>query len=362
LAAGVTLSISISPPRVAVIGAGAAGASCARRLADAGHAVQVFDKSRGVGGRLATRRIDWTDAQGGEHRAHLDHGAPAFTARSPEFNRFVEQACGAGWLARWAPVMAPGNHPTLENPALWVAVPDMPALCRQLLGGIPLHLSCQVDAVRRDERGWRVESKGQTVAEGFNHVVLALPPPQTAPLLQPHRADWAQQAQGIPMLPCWTLMGVTEQDIATDCTGVTGWDLALPTRGPLFWITRNESKPGRTAVPGLAHWVVHATAEWSQTHSEAPAGDVQALLQTALADVLKAALGHAVAWRHAGVHRWRYASVPRADATVAGHCWWDPSMGLGVCGDALGGAGVEGAWTSGQALARAVLEGAHGRT
>ena len=41
---------------VAVIGAGLAGAACARGLQAAGVQVTVFDKSRGVGGRLATRR------------------------------------------------------------------------------------------------------------------------------------------------------------------------------------------------------------------------------------------------------------------------------------------------------------------
>ena len=47
------------PRRVGIVGAGVAGAACARALADAGCAVQVFDKSRGVGGRMATRRASW---------------------------------------------------------------------------------------------------------------------------------------------------------------------------------------------------------------------------------------------------------------------------------------------------------------
>ncbi|HIP78813.1 MAG TPA: FAD-binding protein, partial [Kiloniellaceae bacterium] len=43
-------------PRIAVIGAGLAGLLCARRLQDAGLHPVVFEKSRGLGGRLATRR------------------------------------------------------------------------------------------------------------------------------------------------------------------------------------------------------------------------------------------------------------------------------------------------------------------
>lgn len=66
--------------RVAVIGAGIAGISCARVLRDAGHAVRVFDKSRGIGGRMATRR--------GESSSY-DHGAQYFTARDPGFRQLV---------------------------------------------------------------------------------------------------------------------------------------------------------------------------------------------------------------------------------------------------------------------------------
>ena len=44
--------------RVAVVGAGMAGLAAARSLVDKGHEVVVFEKSRGLGGRAATRRRD----------------------------------------------------------------------------------------------------------------------------------------------------------------------------------------------------------------------------------------------------------------------------------------------------------------
>ena len=43
-------------PSVAIIGAGMSGLAAARVLSDAGYAVTIFEKSRGVGGRAATRR------------------------------------------------------------------------------------------------------------------------------------------------------------------------------------------------------------------------------------------------------------------------------------------------------------------
>ena len=53
--------------RIAIIGAGLAGLSAARALTAAGHTPVVFEKSRGLGGRLATRRTEF---------GPIDHGAP----------------------------------------------------------------------------------------------------------------------------------------------------------------------------------------------------------------------------------------------------------------------------------------------
>ena len=44
--------------RIAIIGAGMAGLSCADALRDEGHEIALFDKGRGPGGRMSTRRVD----------------------------------------------------------------------------------------------------------------------------------------------------------------------------------------------------------------------------------------------------------------------------------------------------------------
>jgi len=127
-------SVALSKPQhVAVIGAGIAGAACARALTQAGHAVHVFDKSRGPGGRLATRRLDWVDRLGQATTTRLDHGAVGFTAQTEAFQGFVDHALQAGWLATWTPVMADGSLPLDGGSQLQVPVPDMPELCRRLL-------------------------------------------------------------------------------------------------------------------------------------------------------------------------------------------------------------------------------------
>lgn len=76
-------------------------------------------------------------------------------------------------------------------------------------------------------------------------------------------------------------------------------------------------------------------------------------LQAALADWL----GCPTHWHHCVVHRWRYALPQAARPVAAELSWWDAGQGLGVCGDFLGGTGVEGAWLSARSLATALLQG-----
>lgn len=333
--------------RIAVVGTGIAGACCAHALVQAGHAVQVFDKARGPGGRLATRRAEWVAGDGAACMARLDHGAVGITARSRAFQGFVDQAVHAGWMAEWSPAVAPDSLPLDGGSKLYLPVPDMPELCRRLLVRVVATWSCTVDALHAGPLGWQLASGGERLGEHFDAVVLAIPPAQAAPLIGPHRRDWARHAALAAMQTCWTLMGVADAPEPEP-----GWDLARPSTGPLAWVLRSDARPGRERVSGQAHWVAHARAGWSRRHLEETPEWARQQLQAALADVL----GHTVHWQYATAHRWRYAQPQSQRLAPTESCWWDAGLGLGVCGDFLGGAGAEGAWLSGRSLSRALIE------
>jgi predicted NAD/FAD-dependent oxidoreductase len=339
--------MSAATPRIALVGTGMAGAACARDLANAGLDVTLFEKSRGVGGRLATRRAEWAVGDSLPQPARFDHGAPGFGVHSADFQQFVDRAQRDGLLAPWTPRLAPRSHQPLEPSTLWVPKRDMPSLCRALLAGLSVRTECTVDGLHRSGHGWALDSGGTRLGDGFAAVIVATPPIQAAALVQPVRPDWAAQAQAIEMRPCWTLMAVTRGTVSD-----AEWDLSWSPHPMLATVLRDDRKPGREFRPGVAHWVVHADAEWSRTHLESPPAQVLARMQAALADWM----GHVPRWHHAAVHRWRYASAPRTAAGLH-PCWWDADSGLGVAGDALGGGGVEGAWRSGTELARRVVAG-----
>jgi renalase len=330
---------------IAVIGAGMAGVACAAGLRGAGHKVALFDKSRGAGGRMATRRI--TDTATGATPYGIDHGAPACAARQPRFKAWLARAEARGVVQRWQPRLH-AAWPQRVHAELWVPHGDMPALARHFLADVPLHAQQTIQRLEHAKQGWWLHS-----AEGQRHgpyaqVMLAMPPAQAAALLVGHHDGWADSLKARRMQPCWTLMAAT-QDLDWP------WDVTVPENGPLAVVLRNDRKPGRRTPDGLATWVAHATPEWSAAHLEDDPKRVEKALGTALAALLPG--GNKRTWQHLSVHRWRYAQSVAAEDTSARtlDCWWDASLGLGVCGDHLGGGGVEGAWHSGDELADTVV-------
>ena len=318
--------------RVAVIGAGMAGLACAGALHRAGAAVTLFDKGRRVGGRLATRRVDGL---------LFDHGAQYATVRDPAFAAAMGAMAAAGQAAPW-PAAGEGR---------WCGVPGMSALARHMEGeGVgDLHIGRHVAFLHRDGRGWHVRHRdasdtrpglvsdeGGEAAEPFDRIAVALPAPQAAGLLQPHA--FAAEAGRAAMAPCWAATLAFDEATAAP-------DLLRPDAGPLRWIARDSSRPGRAAVPEC--WVAHATPEWSRDHLEQPAETMLVLLRSAFA----AATGIATTPRYAAAHRWRFAL---AETPLGTPCLWDAAAGLGVCGDWCLGARVEAAFLSGRALAEAM--------
>jgi hypothetical protein len=316
---------------VAIIGAGLAGLACARRLQDAGHAVTVFDKSRGVGGRLCTRRgEDW----------QADHGAQYFTARTPEFQAQVAGWLEAGVVAEWRPQRAVfGPHEASAGEAVlrYVGVPGMSPPAKALAAGLTVRTGYTVQALRRVDGGWQLETAEHgLLPEVYQAVLLGVPAAQAEPLLRPVQVSLADVAAGHRLLPSWTVMA------RFDARPDLPFEAAFVNEGPLRWVARNSSKPGRT---GQECWVLQASAAWSAAHlEEQPETAGRALV---------------AAFRQLGgpepaavsVHRWRYADCEPAETGSV----WQPESGLGLCGDWLLGGRVEGAWTCGRELAGKVL-------
>ena len=135
--------------RIAIVGAGMAGMSCGQRLSRLGHEVRLFDKGRGPGGRMATRRME-----DGGTTLHFDHGAQYFSAKDPAFRAIVEDWRAEGLVAEWTGVFGTLDATTgtfvredfSETKERWVGTPSMNAVAKGLArrAGISLVTSRRV--------------------------------------------------------------------------------------------------------------------------------------------------------------------------------------------------------------------------
>ena len=318
--------------RIALIGAGIAGLSCATTLRRAGFEVAVFDKSRGPAGRMSTRRGEgW----------QCDHGAQYFTARDPAFRAEVArwQAAGvaAAWNARLSVIGDVDNHQPDADLERFVGVPRMTAPACFLADGLDLRLEHTVSALTHDGEGWLLDTREHgRIQTRYDAVLLAVPAPQAVPLLQPVAPALAVIAGAAVMRGSWAMM--LRYDIRPDLP----FDAAFVNQGALRWIARDSSKPGRD---GRETWLLHATAVWSEAHIE---DDADTVAEALLAEFAQLGGPAPAAW---SAHRWRYAdSAPALDH----ECIWDAERSLGLCGDWLNGGKVEGAWLAGRMLGQRV--------
>ncbi len=267
------------PTEITIIGAGMAGLACARRLVSAGYTPLVLDKGRGIGGRMATRRVTLAAGEIG-----FDHGAQYLTARDPRFAAALHDLRPA--CARW--------NDGAVVPRL-VGVPGMSSLPRAMAAGLNVQSDRQVTAVRAVPCGWQLDIGLARIET--RHLVITVPAPQAAALLGVEHAIHRRIAK-VVMALCLTLMAALP----------TGAPCPFLSRSsddhPLAWIAQDSSKPGRAGT--LSTWVAQASAEWSEQHLEETPDVIAARMLPMLAGVIGVAPRLA---SFAAAHRWRYAST-----------------------------------------------------
>jgi len=150
---------------VTIIGAGIAGVMAARTLQRKGvEDIHVIEKSKSVGGRLATQQID---------EDKVDHGAQFFTVRSNTLQDYVEKWLEHGWIKHWFGDPYPR----------YTSVSGMNHLVKQLAEGLPITLQSQVEEIKEVSDGFQV-----TIGEGetfkTNALLITTPVPETVSLLK----------------------------------------------------------------------------------------------------------------------------------------------------------------------------------
>ena len=318
--------------KIAIIGAGISGLTAAMHLNDAAD-VTLYEKSRGVGGRICTR---YTNSY------NFDHGAQFFTARTPQFKQFLKPLIKAGvidnWNARFIEVRDNkiiGRRQWNDDHPHYVGVPTMSSIGKYLAKNLDIKLNTEV-SIRKSTVGWEVIDLDGKVSGHYDWVISTIPAAQSLELLPDSFLHYKALKQK-KMLGCYSLM------LGFDAALDLDWDAAQLSGTDISWISVNSSKPGR---PNDYSLLVHSTNSWAEQHLDDDMDAVKQYLCLQLHGVIGQ---HAYTAKHVGLHRWRYANIPSQNTNTL---FIDPASKLAACGDWCKKGRIEAAFRSGFDLAK----------
>ena len=339
---------------VVIVGAGMAGLACAQRLQGAGYQVSVLEKSRGLGGRMATRRIDGIP---------IDHGARFLQPQGQMLSDLTQQLIHQGIVTSWQPetfyLDSTGQlNPDPLAPHCYVAPAGMSAVGKALGTGLTIHRQQRVTAIAPTaESHWSITTTRADTGETGQHtaksLVLAIPAPQIVPLLeslrsQPEIAAILPAIAAVQYAPCITVMAqyaphASQAQAPLPCMPTTPWMMEGHADTPFFWVGLDSSK---RQAPGM-NIVLQSSAafaeHWLETTDLQPAGEA---LLTQAGRLIAPWLSRPRRWQ---VHRWRYALVEKP--CPQGALRTTTPSPLIACGDWCGELHIETALDAGWAAA-----------
>ena len=307
---------------VIVLGGGISGCACAHRMSRLGYAVTLVEKGRGVGGRMATRRM-------GE--ARIDHGAQFFTARDPRLKSFLSDWEKDGIVSPWYDSIA--GRSDIPTGIRYRGAEGMTSPAKFLARSFTIEKSFFVEKIQRDQHWTVVERMGQNRILKAKHLVVTFPVPQVIELFD--RSDFTLDSVTMDLLRavrytrCIALFGLLAGSSNLKHPGTVTHPVA-----EVDWVSDNQVK-GISEKPACT---VHASDDFSQKYWDSPDQERVPLLKK----VAEETLGTQVTqW---SCHRWGFAKPLQ---TFGASHFYSAEHAMTLAGDGFGGERIENAFLSG---------------
>ena len=310
-----------------IVGGGISGLIIATILQRNNIKVTVLDKGKGIGGRLATRRIK---------EGVFDYGAQYFSVSNPQFQEWVDEWIEAGIVTQWCEKFASEDNPKPR----YRGIVSNRNIAKYLARDLDVHTSTKVTKFDYQKNRWLIKTETDQQFSG-DILVMTPPVPQTLALLDNSKIT-------IPSAIKTALEQITYHKCIA-ALALLSKPSNIPSPGgiqlynePLVWIADNYQKG---ISPSYAV-TLHASPQFSETHYSSNDETIAKLLFDA-----------ASAWLNDSIieyqiHRWRYSLV--STLYFQPYCAL-PQLPLVIAGDAFVAPKIEGAVMSGIAAANYIL-------
>jgi renalase len=316
--------------KIAIIGAGLSGLVLGKYLSKKAD-VSIFEKARGVGGRMSTRYVD---------SFIFDHGAQCWTAKTKLFQHFLAplmDSVVAGWK---------GSIITLEKGSLaiknisesnyLVATPHMNSLCKHLALDLNIETQCEVTNIKSNkDNKWHVMSRSDRDLGVYDVVISTAPAPQTLNLFS-HYIPEDHIIRKAKFDSCFCLM------IGINKPWDRDWIAADVRHSPIQWISVNSTKPGRRH--DVTCLVVHSEAAWTEANLYRDIQEVEAFLLKELSALITLDITNI---SYISTHRWLYSRLKSFCNSTA---YIDFNLGLCATGDWCVTSNIEDIWCNAEKI------------
>ncbi|HEY9879590.1 MAG TPA: FAD-dependent oxidoreductase [Leptolyngbyaceae cyanobacterium] len=344
-----------------IIGAGLAGLCCARRLQRGGSRVLVLEKSRGLGGRLATRRVD---------NQPVDHGCKFLQSTNSLMvqliDRLQERRILLPWQAACYNIADDGHLKAEPYSDRFVAPLGMTTVAKELAEGLDIWRQTRVTGLVWEdsseesmESAWRleVETPARPIQEPLRAkaVILAVPAPQALALLQSIQSQipfaLVQSLKQAVFYPTISVMAGYEMiPLPTELSEEKqGWLINGNPNTPFTWVGLDSSKRVSLAHPTI---VIHSSAQFAESYLQTDDLNLAGLdLLKQTSECLHIDLTQP-SWTQ--THRWRYATP--VEGASDGELLSETPLPLACCGDWCRGTDAGAAMESGWQAAEKIYE------
>ncbi len=321
---------------IAIIGSGLSGITIALELKEKFN-IDIFEKSRGVGGRMSTRK---------ESPFTFDHGAQFFKINTTDFMNFVSELLSKKIILPWKFKLAHfegikliKNEVIQNEDKFFVGVPNMDSILKYLSKKIDIIVNTKIEKIEKRKDGWFLYDQNNKSYGKYNWVILTLPAEQSKELIT-KKISFYSLIERIKMKCCFSLMVGIDEPLNLD------YDAALIKHTDIAWLAVNNSKPCRPKKYSL---LINSSYDYAAKNFSSAKDKVIKHLLNITSKLVNRKISDSA---HIKLHQWKYVE---AEKHPAENYFVDFKNKIGVCGDWFINSRVEGAYISANKLSKKII-------
>ena len=322
---------------IAIIGAGITGVTLANLLQKKVK-LTVFEKSRGVGGRMATRRAS---------PYQFNHGAQYFKIENKAFKDFLQPL-----MKNKVITPLETNHIEIfnkevikrikpDNKKYYTAENKMNSVVKNLVNNnFFIKLSCKIEKTKKVNHKWFLIDSDEVSYGPYDWLFVTIPPYQAIDILY-NNLKFLDIIKKIKMRSCYSLM------LGFDITKEFNFDTALFLDEDIRWLSISNKYLEKKEYCNL---LINSSYNFAEHNINGCKDEISDYLIKQVADILNCELNN---YEHRDLHFWKYA-MSESNNNLGS--FYDEDLKVVVCGDWCMNGKVEGAFLSAKDAASKFLK------